>query len=359
MTSRCAGVGGALAGVLRATSACRQQHPSEVFQVASYAQARRVAAQSGRPSLIAFSTEGCPPCRASETAMQNDSALRTALSDVIFVPSMLDSPADSIALRRQVKGHPTFVAQASLGQELDRWPGFGTSDEWVECFGQALAVDMPVEQFKTQFERDPTVQTAMRRAQLAAASGDFESRGRYRARALQLPGEKPASLVDERLRACVMLDDRDGSRLERNTRDAQAQCAADPACLRDVASVLSGRTSHDRPFALGLARAVRERIAGLDQPELERRRLTLEAHSVHELEHDPVRAAEAWREYLSQTEVPNAGAIVALSAWASDYYQGYDVLIEFGTKALDPASGSHRITRDAWQQSTQQTAEAR
>jgi hypothetical protein len=50
---------------------------------------------------------------------------------------------------------------------------------------------------------------------------------------------------------------------------------------------------------------------------------------------------------------------VALSASAFDYYQGDDVLIEFGTKALDPANGSHRITRDAWQELTQQTAEAR
>lgn len=357
-----------------------------------------VAERTGRPILIEFSTEGCPPCRAFETAVQNNRALRTALSDVIFVQSMPDTPADLIALRRQVKGYPTFVVQDSLGQELDRWPGFGTSDEWVERFGQALAVDMPVEQVKAQFERDPTVQTAMRLAQLAAASGDFEARWRYLERAVQLPGEKPASLVNERLRACVMLNDRDGNRLERNTRDAQAQCAADPECLLDVASILSGRTSHDRPTALGLASEVLLQIPRFDQPELEWRRLTLEAQLAYKLGHDPEGAVKVWRDYLSQTEVPNASAIVALSEWAFDYYQGYDVLIEFGTKALaaplerttraqlldliaeaqfksgqpqmaiatmkeavalDPANGSHRITLDAWQQLTQQTAEAR
>lgn len=88
------------------------------------------AAATKRHVIIAFYSEGCPPCTAMDRTVLGAPAVQEALFG--YLPVRLDvNRQREPALRYQVFATPTFVVIDEAGRELARCEGYQTVKEFV------------------------------------------------------------------------------------------------------------------------------------------------------------------------------------------------------------------------------------
>jgi thiol:disulfide interchange protein len=95
-----------------------------------YASAMRDAGATQRHVIIAFYSEGCPPCAAMDRTVLGTPEVRAALLG--YVPIRLDVNRDREAAQRyQVVATPTFVVINEAGSVLVRREGYQSVEEFV------------------------------------------------------------------------------------------------------------------------------------------------------------------------------------------------------------------------------------
>jgi len=95
-----------------------------------YASALRHAGATRRHVIIAFYSEGCPPCAAMDRTVLGTPEVREALLG--YVPIRLDVNRDrEAAQRHQVVATPTFVVINEAGRVLARREGYQSVEELV------------------------------------------------------------------------------------------------------------------------------------------------------------------------------------------------------------------------------------
>ena len=95
-----------------------------------YASALRDAGATRRHVIIAFYSEGCPPCAAMDRTVLGTPEVREALLG--YVPIRLDVNRDREAAQRyQVVATPTFVVINEAGTVLARREGYQSVEELV------------------------------------------------------------------------------------------------------------------------------------------------------------------------------------------------------------------------------------
>jgi len=95
-----------------------------------YGAALRDAGATSRHVVIAFYSEGCPPCAAMDRTVLGTREVREALLG--YLPVRLDvNRHREPALRYQVFATPTFVVTDEAGRQLAQRQGYQSKEEFV------------------------------------------------------------------------------------------------------------------------------------------------------------------------------------------------------------------------------------
>lgn len=95
-----------------------------------YEAALKDAAATGRHVIIAFYSEGCPPCAAMDRSVLGSPEVREALLG--YIPVRLDvNRQREPARRNQVLATPTVVVLNEAGRSLARREGYQSKEEFV------------------------------------------------------------------------------------------------------------------------------------------------------------------------------------------------------------------------------------
>jgi thioredoxin-related protein len=118
------------------------------------AKAMQTAKQAGKPVLVMFSAEWCPPCN----TMKKNVFTRPEVQDALktWVPVYVDEAAAPELLERfKIEGFPTFAMLNSQGEELDRFIGGRPAKEFIGRIGDALKINNEAESLNKDLAKSP------------------------------------------------------------------------------------------------------------------------------------------------------------------------------------------------------------
>ena len=186
-------------GVMAAPSSAIQWHTS-------YNKGLALAKQTGKPVLIDFWADWCPPCKAMDREVWNQEKVIT-LSEK-FVCVSVDTDKDSAAAGRfYVKALPTIVLADSWGNAIIRHEGYLPASSLTKMMESFPANFSEINEWNGILERDDKNTIALTRI------GDFYRRlgaldlsNRYLKKALQTPGAKSDASLRETLLITIGLN---------------------------------------------------------------------------------------------------------------------------------------------------------
>lgn len=95
-----------------------------------YGAALKDAAATGRHVVIAFYTDGCPPCEAMDRSVLGTPEVHEALSGYLPVRLNVNRQREP-ALRYQILATPTFVVTDEAGRPLAQRQGYQSKEEFA------------------------------------------------------------------------------------------------------------------------------------------------------------------------------------------------------------------------------------
>jgi len=108
----------------------------------NYAAAQKQAETGQKKLLVAFSMDGCPPCRMMERSVLPADAVKQAMAD--FVPVHVDAVRESqLAERMGIIGTPTYVVATSDGTPLLSASGYLPVESFVEFLKEGAKAEKP------------------------------------------------------------------------------------------------------------------------------------------------------------------------------------------------------------------------
>lgn len=95
-----------------------------------------LAKTSGKKLVLAFHSEGCPPCKAMDRTVLRSEEVQTALRP--FVPVRVDAhEAQDVAVRYGVFATPAYVIIQPDGTPIGRADGFISAEQFVVFLSRA------------------------------------------------------------------------------------------------------------------------------------------------------------------------------------------------------------------------------
>jgi thioredoxin-like negative regulator of GroEL len=126
----------ALIVLAMSTDRCSAQ---EVRWRNDYTAARREAAETGRPLLFDFGTEGCVWCRKLDATTFRDPKIVKLLNER-FIPVKIDAQKEQrLTAALGIDGFPTLVLASSDGHVLGRYPGYADVNQLTAFLDKAPA----------------------------------------------------------------------------------------------------------------------------------------------------------------------------------------------------------------------------
>ena len=104
--------------------------------------ALRQAAESGKELVVAFHSDGCPPCTAMDRTVLGSQAVQRSLAD--FVPVRVNVAQNpDLAQRYFVQVTPTYAVLGPSGKLVARTDGYHTEEMFVAFLQQARDATRP------------------------------------------------------------------------------------------------------------------------------------------------------------------------------------------------------------------------
>lgn len=96
-----------------------------------FAAAERAAQAKGRPMLVGFFMKNCPPCRAMDRDVLDESKVKDALNSFVTVKVDIDQQI-AVAERFGVSATPTFLVVSPKGEVVGGVAGYQPADEFLD-----------------------------------------------------------------------------------------------------------------------------------------------------------------------------------------------------------------------------------
>ena len=106
--------------------------------LSDFDEATTKAASTNQPMLVAFHSQGCPPCLAMDRLVLRSREVQKAVES--FVPVRLDAyDHPDLADRFEVTVTPTYAVLDAKGRILAKWVGYREAEEFIELLVLAVS----------------------------------------------------------------------------------------------------------------------------------------------------------------------------------------------------------------------------
>ncbi len=114
-------------------------HAAEIRWRDDYNSSRAEAQKAGRPLLLHFSTEWCPPCKKLEATTFKDEQVQAILNEQ-FIPVKLDGSRETRLVEAvKVRGYPTLILAGPDGKIVKTVEGYVDAERFRDHLREALA----------------------------------------------------------------------------------------------------------------------------------------------------------------------------------------------------------------------------
>ena len=182
------------------------------------------ARSNDQPVLIDFTAHWCGPCRLLDVMVFNEKAVIAELAEVVTFQVDIDKPEyASLKTAFEVDLLPTLVWCNSAGEEIDRFTGYRSSDEFLEIvrsWRDNRTIDRMLADRKAASPEDPEVLLELARRH-AERGQDHEADVQYR-RLMNLRHKADTRTVARGMLGLAELEDKAGRRDRSDRLVAQA-----------------------------------------------------------------------------------------------------------------------------------------
>ena len=166
----------------------------EVEAFTEFDSAAAIAEERGVPILVDFYATWCKPCKSFDADLESTPLLGQDLEGVAFtrLDAELEDSGLELAETYDVHAYPSFILLDAAGEEIDRWAGYSTAEDFIATLEDASA-DLDTVAGKTvRFESEPTVDLALRLARVSEARREYSKVVSFLEQAAELDPETAA-----------------------------------------------------------------------------------------------------------------------------------------------------------------------
>ena len=147
----------------------------EVETFTEFASATAVAEERGIPILVDFYATWCAPCKVFDADLESTASLGEALQGVAFTTLDAEREDSGLDLAEKYDVHvfPSFLLLDAEGEEIDRWAGYSTAEDFIATLKDAYEDLDTVARKKDRFESEPTARLALRLARVSESRGEY------------------------------------------------------------------------------------------------------------------------------------------------------------------------------------------
>jgi thioredoxin-like negative regulator of GroEL len=147
----------------------------EVETFTEFVSATKVAEERGVPMLVDFYATWCEPCKVFDADLESTASLAQALQGVAFTRLDAEREDSGLELAEKYDVHvfPSFILLDAEGEEIDRWAGYSTAEDFIATLKDAYEDLDTVTRKKDRFESEPTAGLALRLARVSESRGEY------------------------------------------------------------------------------------------------------------------------------------------------------------------------------------------
>lgn len=162
----------------------------------SFKKASKKAQALGVPLLVEFTAEWCKGCKSFDQATATDKHLIQALDQVVlYKVDGEKGEGAKLAKHFKVKSFPNFVMLGQKGKMINRWAGYGDSEQFIEALEMTLDDPITIDARMARYEKKATAADAEVLARIHLAESDYKKAVDLYRTACKLDGNRKADLA--------------------------------------------------------------------------------------------------------------------------------------------------------------------
>jgi thioredoxin-related protein len=172
---------------------------SDAGEIGTFAEAKTLSTQSGKPILLEFFKDDCEFCSQAAQDAINRSDIKQALNQVVhFTINFKQGEGIELAKKYTVGIYfPVFFLLNSRGEIIKRWTGYTGAGPFISALNNSLADQTTVDERLARYKAKPTFDDALYFANYYTDIWDYIKANDYYRQARKLSGSNPSKYAFE------------------------------------------------------------------------------------------------------------------------------------------------------------------